>query len=297
MKVRSTRVLVLGAQGMLGRAVFDWFARHGWDVAGTQFRDPESAGYLDAAADTDCWRSVFAGARCEYAINCIGVLKNAIHDDDAVSMSTAIRVNALFPHSLARVAASEGARVIHISTDGVFAEGRSSPYSENDPPDCRDHYGRSKALGECPAENVLNIRCSIVGRDPVKGKGLLEWLLHQPDECEVPGFRDQLWNGVTTLQFAQLCEAIIEQPGAFESARRLSSVHHFCPNPATSKYDLLCAWRRVTGKRLTIRSTDSNSPGGRLLSTIYGCLPALYSAPAGWDEILSELLITAPQHD
>jgi dTDP-4-dehydrorhamnose reductase len=287
-------VLILGAQGMLGRAVFEWFVRRGWNVAGTQFNDPEGAGYLDAAADADCWRSIFAGASFDYAINCIGVLKNAMRDDDAVSMSRAIRVNALFPHSLARVAASEGTRIIHISTDGVFAEGRSGPYSENDAPDCRDHYGRSKALGECPAENVLNIRCSLVGRDSTKGKGLLEWLLHQPDESEVPGFRDQLWNGVTTLQFAQLCEALIEQPGAFESARRLSSVHHFCPNPTTSKYDLLCTWRRVTGKRITIRPTDSNSPRGRVLSTIYGCLPALYPSPPGWDEILSELLVTAP---
>jgi dTDP-4-dehydrorhamnose reductase len=297
LKKRSARVLVLGAQGMLGRAVFDWFARRGWNVAGTQFTDPESPRYLDAAADAACWQPIFAGASCDYAINCIGVLKNAMRDDDAASMSTAIRVNALFPHSLARVAASEGARVIHISTDAVFAEGRSDPYSENDAPDCRDHYGRSKALGECPAANVLNIRCSIVGRDPAKGKGLLEWLLRQPDECEVPGFRDQLWNGVTTLQFAQLCEAIIEQPGAFESARRLSSVHHFCPNPATSKYDLLCTWRRVTGKRITICPTDSKSPGGRLLSTIYGFPPALYSAPPGWDVVLSELLVTALQHD
>jgi dTDP-4-dehydrorhamnose reductase len=294
LKVRSARVLILGARGMLGQAVFEWFARRGWNVAGTHFTDPGSPGYLDAAGDPRDWRAIFATPRCDYAINCIGILKGAVCEDDAASLSTAIRVNALFPHSLAQVAALVGARVIHISTDGVFAEGRSRPYSEKDPPDCRDHYGRSKALGECPAGNVLNIRCSIVGGDPIKGKGLLEWLLRQPDDCEVPGFRDQLWNGVTTLQFAQLSEALVAQPGAFESARRLSGVHHFCPNPATTKYDLLCAWRRITGKRLTISPTDSNSPGSRLLTTVYDCLPELYRAPAGWDEILSELLVTAP---
>lgn len=290
---RSARVLVLGAQGMLGQAVFEWFERRGWNVVGTHFTDPANPGYLDAAADPQDWRAVFADSRCDYVINCVGVLKGALCEDAATSLTTAIRVNALFPHSLAQVAASRGARVIHTSTDGVFTEGQNHPYSEKDPPDCQDHYGRSKALGECPAGNVLNIRCSLVGRDPAKRKGLLEWLLLQPDDCEITGFRDQRWNGVTTLQFAQLAEALVEQAGAFENARRLSGVHHFCPNPATTKYDLLCAWQRVTGKRLKIRPTDSDSPGGRLLTTVYGSLPALYRASGGWDEILSELLVTA----
>lgn len=290
MTVRSSRVLILGAHGMLGRTVFEWFARRGWNVAGTHFRDPGSSGYLDATLDPREWSSILVSSRCDYAINCVGILKNAVCEHDAESVNKAIQVNALFPYSLARVAALQDARVIHISTDGVFAESGSRPYSESDPPDCRDHYGRSKALGECPAPNVLNIRCSLAGRDPVNGKGLLEWLLRQPEDSEVPGFRDQLWNGVTTLQLAQLAEAIIDQPGRFESARGLSAVHHFCPNPAITKYDLLCAWQRVTGKRLTIRPAESGSPG-RLLATIYSALPALYRAPGGWDEILGELLL------
>jgi dTDP-4-dehydrorhamnose reductase len=275
---------------MLGQSVFGYLARRGWSVCGTQFLKPSEANYLDACAGRGAWGPVLAAAQCEYIVNCIGVLKAAIRESDPASVEGAIRVNALFPHELAAVAAECGARVIHVSTDGVFAGGREAPYRENDPLDCTDHYSRSKALGECPAGNVLNIRCSLVGRDAVAHKGLLEWLLRQPDGGDVDGFGDQRWNGVTTLQFAKLCEALISE-GAFERVRSISPVHHFCPNGAITKYDLLCAWQAVTGKRVTVRSVASGNPAGsRLLATNYSSLPAIHPIAGSWPEVLSELI-------
>jgi dTDP-4-dehydrorhamnose reductase len=286
---KTAKILVLGSEGMLGQAVVGVLAGRGWAVSGTQFLHPTAPWYLDATAGPDSWEPLFAASQCDYVINCIGILKNAVDESDAGSVQQAIRVNALFPYEVAQAAAARGARVLHISTDGVFAGGRAEPYRESDPPDCTDHYGRTKALGECRAPNVLNIRCSIVGRDWVEHKGLLEWLLCQPEGGEVQGFRDQLWNGVTTVQFAQLCEVIIEH-GAFDHTRRVSPVHHFCPNPIITKYDLLCAWRDVTGKQVAVRAAESRYPGGsRVLATQYDCLPSLYPPRAGWREILREL--------
>ena len=284
------KVLVLGSQGMLGQAISRFLASRGRQVTGTQFADPNARWYLDAAAGPRTWAPLFADAKCDYVINCIGVLKHAIEGSKPGAIELAIRVNALFPYEVARVAASGGARVVHISTDGVFAGGRAEPYRESEPPDCHDYYGRTKALGECPAANVLNIRCSIVGLDTVEHKGLLEWFLHQPEGGEVKGFRDQFWNGVTTVQLARLCDAIIER-GAFDSLRGASYVHHFCPNPVITKYDLLCAWREVTGRRLIVRAAESGAPAGsRVLASQYDCLPAPDPVRGGWAQILSELL-------
>jgi dTDP-4-dehydrorhamnose reductase len=176
-----------------------------------------------------------------------------------------------------------------MSTDGVFAGARIEPYREIDHPDCTNHYGRTKALGECPAANALNIRCSIVGRDPVEGKGLLEWLLRQPNAGEALGFQDHLWNGVTTLQFAQLCEAIIEND-AFDRIRDIFHVHHFCPNPITTKYELLCAWRDLMGMQVTVRRANSVAPAkGRLLASNFDCLSTVFPPRTCWRQILSEL--------
>ncbi len=272
---------------MLGQAVFRLLSASGWNVTGTQYVDPSAPWYFDATAEPEHWRRVIVASGCDYIVNCIGILKAAVLERDADSLRRAIRVNALFPYELAAAAADHGARLIQISTDGVF-RGRPEAYYEDDPPDAADHYGRTKALGECPAQNALHVRCSIVGRDAIERKGLLEWFLRQPEGSEVNGYSDSLWNGVTTVQFARLCEAVIRS-GAFDRIRAVSHVHHFCPNPVTTKYDLLCAWQQVTGRKVTVRATASPEPASRVLATRYYCLPDLHAQGAGWCEILSEL--------
>lgn len=261
---------------MLGQAVFRHLSGCGWRVTGTQHSDRNKPGYFDAAGDSSAWEPLLTG--CDYAINCIGILARS------ESVTAAIRVNALFPHLLAE----RGVRVIHISTDGVFAEGGTRPYLESDTPDCVDHYGRTKVLGECPASCVLNIRCSIIGRDKIGHKGLLEWLDKRPGGSEVQGYINQHWNGVTTLQYAQLCEAIIAGE-AFDKVRAVSGVHHFCPNPATTKYGLLKTWCEVTGKRLTVKPVEGPPNQGRLLGTEYPSLSGLFTPAGEWLRILSEL--------
>src|SRR5213076_2163354 len=108
------------------------------------------------------------------------------------------------------VAEEFGARVLHISTDGVFA-GAAGACAEDAPHDCPDVYGKTKSLGEVTAREVLTLRCSIVGPDPSARRGLLEWFLGLPDGMEVTGYTDSLWNGVTSLQLANLCQRIIQQ--------------------------------------------------------------------------------------
>jgi len=67
--------------------------------------------------------------------------------------------------NVAEAAAAAGARLIHLSTDVVFA-GRPRPYTEADPPDATLEYGRWKAEAEvalwqaCPA--ALAIRTSLL---------------------------------------------------------------------------------------------------------------------------------------
>lgn len=287
--MQDRQIVVLGAKGMLGQMVACYLSSLGRDVIGTQFSDPSAPWYFDATAGTESWFSVLGAVRSGgYLINCIGILKNLIREEEPASVATAVRVNALFPHLLADSAAKRGLRVIAISTDGVFAPGRQTPCVETDASDCGDAYGLSKAMGESAASNVLNIRCSIIGRDRWERKGILEWLLIQPDESQVTGFRDQLWNGVTTLQFAQLCDALITQD-AFESVRRVSHLHHFCPNPVTDKYRLLCDWRDAAGKAVTIVPADSHSGQSRVLGTVYDCIPRLYLRSEAWLDVLTEL--------
>jgi dTDP-4-dehydrorhamnose reductase len=282
----SVRVLVLGASGMLGRAVLRVArSRPGWLAEGSQNGDPAAPGYFELARGYGVWSAWLRARPCDYVVNCIGMLKAAA---DA-NVREAIRINALFPHELAEIAAEQGARVVHMSTDGVFSGASGRPYFEDDPADCPDPYGKTKALGECVAPHVVNVRCSIIGRNPAARKGLLEWVLGQPEGAGIPGFEDQAWNGVTTIQFARMCAALIAS-GDFDRVKAVSPVHHFCPNPAVSKYELLRMAAEASGKRITVRPALSGAPGSRVLATRYGELRRFYPDCPGWAPVLREAI-------
>lgn len=173
----------------------------------------------------------------DYAINCIAVLKNGAENSGPEGEAAAHQINAVFPHELARMAAEIDCKVIHVSTDGVFAPD-SGVCLESDVPAPSDLYGRTKLLGEPSASNALTIRCSIIGPNPLKKTGLFEWVVGQPRQAHIRGYQDQLWRGVTTLQFAQLCARMFRE-NLFVRLREQLAVHHFCPNAAVTKYQLL----------------------------------------------------------
>jgi len=110
------------------------------------------------------------------------------------------------PHALAQATAKvlPMAKVLQIATDCVYS-GKTGNYDEAAKHDALDVYGKTKSLGEVNARHVLNIRCSIIGPE-LKGRlSLLEWFLSQPTGARVNGYAHHQWNGITTLQFAELC--------------------------------------------------------------------------------------------
>jgi dTDP-4-dehydrorhamnose reductase len=296
--VLTHSVLVLGRTGMLGHACTDRLqALPAWTVAGTQRLNPDAPHYLDAAASSDGLQQEIASGRWQYIVNAIGVLRSLIDVQDVESVRRAIRINAVLPYEVAAAAARCGARVIHVSTDAVFGRSADQPYTESDAAAPEDFYGRTKVLGECGADNVLNLRCSIVGRDPQHGRGLVEWLLAAAAGSTVSGFVDYSWSVATTVQVADLCAALIE-PGVFDRLRQQSSVYHFAPNPPISKFEFLRTLADVSGHDVTV--TPKPNPGGtfrRTLATAFSDFQKLSPEPRPWKEVLTGALgLSAPLH-
>jgi dTDP-4-dehydrorhamnose reductase len=108
-----------------------------------QSRSPEVQWQLLDASECDIQaiQKVINGA--EWVINCIGVIKPYIHDDNAAEIERALRVNAVFPHLLAHAASECDARVLQIATDCVYS-GEKGNYGELDKHDVLDVYGKTK---------------------------------------------------------------------------------------------------------------------------------------------------------
>jgi dTDP-4-dehydrorhamnose reductase len=85
----------------------------------------------------------------------------------------ALNVNAFAVRALARAARTQGATLVHYSSDFVFDGKASEPYTEDDRPNPQSFYAASKLLGEwfavdAPRAYVLRVE-SLFGRAPGAG--------------------------------------------------------------------------------------------------------------------------------
>jgi dTDP-4-dehydrorhamnose reductase len=282
----STRVLVLGAGGMLGHQVLKTLSADSSLTARGTYRT--SSGELPALDAEQFLRSPSAYdfiREYDFIINCIGVIKPYCRDNDPSGALRAVQINGVFPRQLAEYLRNADARVIQIATDCVYS-GKTGFYNETAPHDAWDIYGKSKSLGEVIDEKFIHFRSSIIGRELSSRVSLLEWFLAQPENSEVLGFDHHLWNGVTTLQFAELCAAVI-RTGSFDHLRKRSHCHHFVPNEVVTKCQLLEYFRAVFEKKLRIRRIlEEGSSVNRTLSSVYTDLSELIPPSRMLDEIM-----------
>lgn len=180
-----------------------------------------------SAHDFDSVVRALALVRPDAVVNCVGIVKQDAASKDPYQ---SIAVNALFPHRLAQACAAAGARLIHLSTDCVFT-GRRGNYSERDPSDAEDIYGRTKWLGEVNYPRALTVRTSMIGRELAGAHGLVEWFLSQRGG-KVRGFRRAVFSGFTTQELSNIVGDVIEKHEG------LSGVWHVAAEPI-NKYDLL----------------------------------------------------------
>jgi dTDP-4-dehydrorhamnose reductase len=233
--------------------------------------------------------------QADYVINCIGIIKPHCHDHKPDQVVNAIKVNAAFPHELVQFLADSSTKLLQIATDCVYS-GLKGQYQETDEHDPRDVYGRTKSLGELERETALNIRCSIIGPELGTHLSLLEWFLSQPEGADLTGYQHHLWNGVTTLQFAELCEKIMAT-NQFESLRKTHYTHHFAPNTTVTKYELLNIFQSEFGTKFNIAGTSqAGSAVDRTLSSQYHQLNELY-APRPMAQALTELHSYMTKHN
>ena len=212
------RILVLGKNGMLAHALINCFHENAieFDVLSRPLFNVEN--FKDIS---------FKVSQYDYVINCVG-LTNRWHD--TIDEKTFIKVNSEFPKFLSEKCLSEGSRLIHISTDCVFS-GEQGPYFEDSLRDGNSIYSQTKIMGE-PTENSLVLRTSIIGPEIKNFYSLLHWVLSKEGQT-INGFRNHLWNGMTTYQLSQCIIKIIKNDLFVCGARHLFSEN------AISKFELI----------------------------------------------------------
>lgn len=286
------RALILGAAGMLGHKLwltlrergqtFATVRRAASDYASLDLFEPRRLiDCCDAAADADLDRA-FRRARPDIVYNCVGIVKQR---NEARSAIQSITVNALLPHRLAARCAASGARLVQISTDCVFS-GRRGMYTEDDPPDAIDLYGRSKLLGEVES-GALTIRTSMVGRELATAHGLVEWFMAQRGGA-VRGFTRAVFSGFSTLELARVLADVPERFSA------LGGLWHVSADPI-SKCDLLALLNDAFRLGTRIEPDSSFECDRSLDSSRFRRLTGY--APPSWPSMVDEMARDATPYD
>lgn len=278
-------VLVMGATGLLGHHVMRELMPC-CTVLGTTQRS-ELGHEHSRLLDSDCMRfhvdaqqpsvvsRLIDGIRPDVVVNCIGIVKSRF---EAVPTATAEFINGVFPGQLAQLCDRYGSRLIHVSTDCVFS-GRQGNYTEQDPPDPIDAYGRTKQQGEPNNPSCLTIRSSFIGRECDTANGLVEWLCSQRGG-RIHGYKKAIFSGMTAAVLARLIRDLIHNHS------HLRGTWHAAATPI-SKFSLLTMVNQLLDLNVRIEPDESvvcdRSLDGSRLSARTG-----FQAPS-WPQMISEL--------
>jgi len=278
------KILVLGADGMLGHQLVSSFrGRH--VVAGT-VRKPADC-YRDISShlpdrlfsavdvrDFPAIESAVAQFGPDAVINAVGIVKQR---HEAKNVVDSIEVNALLPHRLANMCLLAGVKLIHLSTDCVFAGTRGN-YSDDALHDARDLYGRSKSMGETAGPGIITLRTSIIGLELARKASLVEWFLAL--EERIRGFTKAIYSGFSTLEIARIIEQLLISP------IELSGTYNVSSEPI-DKFSLLCGLRERLRKEIEIIPDDSFACDRSLNSDRFRS--EFNYQPPTWETMLDEL--------
>lgn len=242
-------VLVLGANGMLGYGVSEYFRRHNYSLIKVSRNE-----FDVTKSDIEDLSEYVKNA--DLVINCIGVIKPMISKNSDLDV---IKINGVFPRNIAKMCKILHVKMVHVATDCVYT-GRKGNYTELDYYDAEDLYGVSKNCGDISECMVL--RTSLIGPENGTQRSLLEWTFQQKGKA-VNGFTNHKWNGVSTVHFAEIVEKIISdnlyQEGLF----------HIGSPDIVTKYELLRIFNSVFNLNLSISPVESPEFCDRSLSSKY----------------------------
>lgn len=145
--------------------------------------------------------------------------------------------------NVAEAAASAGARMIHMSTDLVFA-GREQPYTEADLPDATIEYGRWKAAAEAALwrahPNPLAIRTSLLYGTETQADTQLELAAVLAGRSATKYFTDEYRCPAHVADVAEAIVTLADRPD-------ITGVLHVAGPQAVSRADLARAFAAWTG--------------------------------------------------
>lgn len=222
------RILILGAQGQLGRELGRSFAGFGAITAADR-----------ATVDLASAEQIRAAVRRERPEVILNAAAYTAVDRAESEPELARAINAEAPGILAEEARKAGALLVHYSTDYVFDGSKRSAWTEEDLPHPLNEYGASKLAGEQAIQAVggqyLMFRTSWV-YGPHGKNFLLTMLRLGAERDKLAVVDDQVGAPTTAIELARATRAIVEGVlgGRFGGPDNWAGLYHMTCGGQTS---------------------------------------------------------------
>lgn len=269
------KILLTGANGLLGRCMLREFTAAGVNITGCGHRElAEGMRALDIT-DREAVRREVASGGYSHIINCAAERdpESCLRDPER-----AYRLNAVAVEYLAAAANESGATLCHISTDYVF-DGANPPYKEEDCPNPINLYGRSKLAGEFAARGA---RSHLVLRIPA----LYRLDLSDPRNCLV-GFiraikeKERLEQDGSCVRYYTLADEVATATH-FLLQTNATGIIHLSSEIATTKADFFRDICKIIGHNpskiisvAALSGTDRRPENSHLSTTRYLALSGM----------------------
>jgi len=211
-------------------------------------------------------------SRADFIINCAGITKPRSLLNPTVTMF----VNGFLPLMLGKLYRE---KLIQIATDCVYNGLIGAPYAETALKSPNDLYGLTKSIGE-PEESLV-LRTSIIGPQIDGADLLLEWFKKQR-RTTVSGFTNHRWNGITTKQFARVCDQIMTNRSRYPK----KGLFHIYGSTLT-KYEMLKQFEQKYRRKVIVQPVKAPVSVDRRLTSRYDFNMKLHIPD--FDTMLAEL--------
>ena len=236
------KILILGANGLLGRALTLELAAEepiAWDKENLDLTDFEEL----RCKIIDLWPEIIINASGYTAV-----------DTAENNKEVAELMNGRVVDELARVAKEIGAVMVHFSTDYVFDGEAEGGYDEDAIPSPINLYGRSKALGEKllleSGARYYLIRSAWLFGD--NGENFVKTILRVArDKGELKVVNDQYGKPTYAKDLARATAELLRQKPEY-------GVYHLCNEGVTTWYDLASRVVELMGIRAEVRPCASD---------------------------------------
>ncbi|KLO19305.1 NAD(P)-binding protein [Schizopora paradoxa] len=255
------KVIVTGASGVLGTAVYDAFKAAGHTVLGLARSRPTAELQSLDLLDVDATTKAFQEFKPDWVVHCAAERRPDVADKDPEG---AQKLNGDLPGLLAQLAKSMKFKLVYISTDYVF-DGTSPPYSPSSQTNPVNLYGRTKLAGETAAlavdgADVLVLRVPVLyGPAPKNSDTAVNILLDVVQDQSGKQYKMDHYATRYPTNVLDIAAFLVKLAGRDVS---VPPIVHFSSAEPYTKYEMCLVFAKVLGVPFAHIIPDAEAPKG-----------------------------------